>query len=223
MTDLKQYVDELFLHQHLTPEVEDLKEEILSNMTAKRDDLIAQGFEESAATEKAKESLSSIEELIDGSQLTYVGRYRGECLQSALLGCIIFWIFSMPMLFFRSYAVFCYMGFLLTVIFGAIYLVRGRVESSRVAFLSIEASERRKKVVWIVWGLFFIIYSGTMAILTFGSNVWFGRPLQITGPYQMANIAIRFYLPLLTIIIPITISNFTKLLVKNSRREYEDA
>lgn len=43
MIDLKQYVDALFRHQRLTPEVKDLKEEILSNMTAKMDDLIAQG------------------------------------------------------------------------------------------------------------------------------------------------------------------------------------
>ena len=44
MIDLQKYVDGLFRHQRLTPEVKDLKEEILSNMIAKRDDLIAQGL-----------------------------------------------------------------------------------------------------------------------------------------------------------------------------------
>ena len=38
MIDLQKYVDGLFRHQRLTPEVKDLKEEILSNMIAKRDD-----------------------------------------------------------------------------------------------------------------------------------------------------------------------------------------
>lgn len=70
MTDLQKYVDGLFRHQPLTPEVKDLKEEILSNMLAKQDDLIAQGWDAEAATEKAKESLSAVDSLIDGNQLT---------------------------------------------------------------------------------------------------------------------------------------------------------
>lgn len=34
MIEIKEYVDGLFRNQHLTPEVKDLKEEILSNMLA---------------------------------------------------------------------------------------------------------------------------------------------------------------------------------------------
>lgn len=222
MMDLKKYVDELFRHQRTTPEIKDLKEEILSNMIAKRDDLITQGFEEAEATEKAKESLSSIECLIDENQLIYINRYHTQCLQTALLNCIIFWILSLPLLFVHyTYAIFSYIGFLLTLIFGIVYLCSNKKQSNAVAFLSVAASEQRKKVVWIVWGLFFIVYTGTMAAITFGSNIWFGRPLNISGPYQMANIVIRFYLPLLTIIIPATISSFTKLLIKN-RKEHEN-
>ena len=51
MTDLETYVDGLFRHQRMTPEVRDLREEILSNMIAKREDLMAQGYDEAAATE----------------------------------------------------------------------------------------------------------------------------------------------------------------------------
>ena len=102
MIDLQKYVDELFRHQHLTPEVQDLKEEILSNMLAKQDDLIAQGFSAESAAKKAKESLSDIDYLIDGNQLTDVGKYHLECLQTLVLNCIIFWIFSLPLLFTSS-------------------------------------------------------------------------------------------------------------------------
>ena len=222
MTDLKKYVDELFRHQRTTPEIKDLKEEILSNMIAKRDDLISQGLEEAEATEKAKESLPSIECLIDGNQLTYINRYHAQCLQTALLNCIIFWILSLPLLFVRyTYAIFSYMGLLLTLTFGVAYLCSNKKQTDAVAFLSVAASEQRKKVAWMVWGLFFIVYAGTMAAITFGSNIWFGRPVNISGPYQMANIAIRFYLPLLTIIIPATISSFAKLLIQN-RKEHEN-
>ena len=74
---------------------------------------------------------------------------------------------------------------------------------------------------FIIWGAFFLVAVGTMAALTFGSDIWFGRPLNITGPYQLANIAVQFYLPLLTIIIPITISSFSRILLK-CRKGHED-
>ena len=109
MIDLQKYVDGLFRHQRLTPEVKDLKEEILSNMLAKRDDLIAQGLSAERATEKAKESLSAIDYLIDGNQLTDVSKYHLECMQTLLLNCIVFWIFSLPLLF-THYALFSYTG-----------------------------------------------------------------------------------------------------------------
>ena len=69
--------------------------------------------------------------------------------------------------------------------------------------------------------MFFLVYEAIMAASTFGSNIWFGRPLDISGPYQFANIAICFYAPLLTITIPITVGGFTKLLIKNEKR-YEN-
>lgn len=222
MTDLEKYVDELFRHQRLTSEVRDLKEEILTNMVAKRDDLIAQGFDKGAATEKAKESLSSIDSLVDGNQLTYIDRYRADCLQTIFLNCIIFWILSLPLLFAQyAFAIFSYMGLLLTLVFGVLYFGQSKKQSNAVTVVSIAASERRRKIVWIIWGLFFIVCAGAMAAVTFGSNVWFGRSLNISGPYQLASIAVRFYLPLLTIVIPITIGSFTKILLK-SRKEYED-
>lgn len=213
MNTIKEYVDGLFRHQHLTPEVTDLKEEIISNMLAKRDDLIAQGLDAESATEKAKESLSAIDYLIDGNQLTDIGKYHLECAQTLLLNSILFWIFSLPLLF-TCYAPFSYMGFMLVILFGCSYLWKKNKNANGFVFLSVAASKRRRKMAWIIWTLFFLVAAGTMAALTFGSDIWFGRPLNISGPYQMANTAVRFYLPLLTIIIPITFSNFTKILQK---------
>ena len=221
MTDLEKYVDELFRHQRLTPEVRDLKEEIPSNMVAKKNDLMAQGFDETAAAEKAKESLPSVEPLIDKSQLTDIGKYRTECLQTTFLNCIIFWILSLPLLFLR-YAAFSYLGFLLTGVFGVLYFRQSRNPSGGVAFLSVAASERRGKTVWLLWLLFFLICTGAAAAVTFASNLWFSRPLNISGPYQLADIASRFYLPLLTILVPITVSRFTKILLKNRKEREND-
>ena len=218
MIEIKEYVDGLFRHQHLTPEVKDLKEEILSNMLAKRDDLIAQGLDAESAAEKAKESLPAIDYLIDGNQLTDIGKYHLECAQTLLLNSILFWIFSLPLLF-TGYAIFSYIGFILVILFGCTYLRRKSKNTSSLVFLSVTVCKRRKKIAWIVWTLFFLVAAGTMASLTFGSDIWFSRPLNINGPYQMANIAVRFYLPLLTIMIPITFSNFLKILQKCGKEQ----
>lgn len=220
MTELKEYVDGLFRNQHLTPEVKDLKEEILSNMLAKREDLIAQGLDVESATEKAKKSMLTVDSLIDENQLTDIEMYHLECAQALFLNCIIFWIFSLPLLF-TCYALFSYIGLMIVIASGCVYISKKGKNVKHIAFLSIKVSEQRKRTTWIIWGLFFFVVIGIMIVLTFGSDLWFGRPLNINGPYQMANTAVRFYLPLLTIIIPITISNFSKILLKN-RKGHED-
>lgn len=214
MTELKEYVDELFRHQPVMPEIQDLREEILSNMAAKRDDLMAQGMEKGLATIKAKESLSSIDLLIEGNQLTDLGKYRFECSETALLHCIIYWILSLPLLY-TAHGIFCYAGLLSTVILGANYILRRVRLSGQAAFLSIKTKKRHQKIAWIIWGLFFAIYAMTMAGLSFGSDLWFGRPINIDGPYQIANLTAGIYIPVITVIVPITFGSFTKLLEKS--------
>lgn len=213
MRELQEYVDSLFRHQRLTPEVKDLKEEILSNMAAKRADLLAQGVEKAEATRTAMESLSSVEGLIDGNQLTDLDRYRTECLQTALRNGIFFWIGTMPLLF-TGYGLFCYLGMAVTAVLGIWYFIQMKCQSGSMAFVSREAGERRRRWVWILWGAFFLVAAGTMAALTFGGNLWFGVPPRLDGPYQLANLVSRFYLPLLTIFLPLTVGAFPKLLAK---------
>ena len=117
MTDLEKYVDGLFRHQKMTPELADLREEIISNMTAKRDDLIAQGLDPEQAAEKARGSLQDVDFLVDGNQLTDVGKYRLDCIQTVLLNCVIFWILSLPMLV-AGYGPVSYAGLALVLVSG---------------------------------------------------------------------------------------------------------
>ena len=69
------------------------------------------------------------------------------------------------------------------------FLEKGKREPAD-AYLSVTASKRRGKTAWMIWGVFFLVAAGTMAALTFGSDIWFGRPLNISGPYQLANLAV---------------------------------
>lgn len=217
MNELQNHVDMLFQNQRETMEVRDLKEEILSNMLAKRDDFLSQGIDEVTATQKAKESLISIDGLLEGSQLTHVSHYHMECLQTTLLNCTLFWIFTLPLLFTR-FSLFSFFGLLATIVFGITYVIKSKQQSDTIAFVSISAIGKFKKRVWIVWGLFFLVSICIMAAVTLASDIWFGRPLDISGPYQFANVAMRFYVPLLTIVIPITIGSFPKILIKNEKR-----
>lgn len=218
MNELKNYVDELFKFKPRTEEVNDLKEEILGNMIAKRDDLILQGYDEDIATKTAKESIDSVDSLIDGSSLIMIERCVADCLQAALLGSIVFWILSMPLMLV-GYKMFSSLGMIVSLIFGVLYIASNRSKDDTLAFVSIEGVRKKCRIVWWMWGLFFAVYVVMVAALTFGSNVWFSRPLRIDGPYQLANILSRFYAPLLTIIVPITTGQFPKIFVNHERRD----
>lgn len=65
MDELRDYVEKLFSDRKETSETADLKEEILSNMIAKKNDLVSQGMSEDEAIRKAKESLPSLEGLLE--------------------------------------------------------------------------------------------------------------------------------------------------------------
>lgn len=69
MDELKAHVDKLFERYRSTSETRELKEEILGNMAAKRDDLMAQGESEAVATQRAVESLTSLDGLVDNALL----------------------------------------------------------------------------------------------------------------------------------------------------------
>ena len=128
-----------------------MKEEMVSNLTAKRDDLMAQGMDAERAAEKAMENLPDVDFLMDGNQLTDVSKYRLECMQAVLLNCVIFWVFSFPLLF-TGYASVCYAGLTLVILSGCIYLAAKCKPADADAFLSVTASKRRRKMAWIISG-----------------------------------------------------------------------
>lgn len=77
---------------------------------------------------------------------------------------------------------------------------------------SLAAARRRSTITWWVWGIFYAVAALSMAAVTFGSNLWYGTPVTFEGPYQWASVISRFYVPLLTIFIPIAVGRFASLL-----------
>lgn len=63
---IKKYVDDLFLDIYETEQLQELKEEIRSNLTEKINDFIKNGHEETEAFNMAVSSLGNMDELVEG-------------------------------------------------------------------------------------------------------------------------------------------------------------
>lgn len=223
MEELQKYVDSLFKHQRKNAQTEELKEEILSNMLAKKNDLMSQGIDEKEAIKEAKDGLLSIDGLIDDNQLTNMAKYNLDCSYTLLLNSILFWIFTMPLLF-MGLDIFVVIGFLITLVSAGLYVYRlyCSTQKENYAFLSLLENQKRKKTAWIIWTVFFVVSVSATLFVLFGSNVWFDRPVHINVPYDFAKIIVMFYIPLLTIFIPLTISKCSNILVKCERRSSDE-
>lgn len=97
MEELKSYVELLFSRYRNSARILELKEEILSNLEAKVEDLTAQGMEKEEAVRQAKASITSVDGLIDGNCLVYYNRYKTEVTQVAVLYGVIAWILTLPL------------------------------------------------------------------------------------------------------------------------------
>ena len=182
-------------------------------------DLISQGIDEGTALSKAKESITSIESMVEGNRLIYIDKFKTECLQTSLIYLIIAWILTIPPIILNGFSLLNGLLFFAVMITTIIYFIKKATTSETIGFIDIAIYQRRKKLVWIIWSIFYVIYALFLSAIFFGSNIWFGRPVHINGPYAFYNIAIRYYTPLITILIPICISSFPKLIYKYETRD----
>lgn len=222
MNEVIKFIDMLFSHQRKNIKTDASKEKLLNQMTGNINDLLLQGKDEVEALKIAKKNVADVEWLNADNQLTDMQEYLAQCSYSTLLNCTLFWIFSLPLLFVK-YAPICFVGLVLTLIFGIFYILKSKKNKTTniLALVSISKSRQRKKTVWILWGISFSILIITKVAALFGSNLWFGRPIEITGPYSVINIALQIYVPMLTVFIPITVGGFTNILSKYEKR-YDD-
>lgn len=218
MDEVITYMDTLFSRQRKNRKLDALREKLLGQMTGDINDLILQGTDETDALRKAKENIAEEVRLAGEYQLTDLQDYFVQCSFSVLLNCTLFWIFSLPLLFVK-YAPICFAGLAFTLVSGVCYMFQNQKSKKRSisALVSIPESRRRKKIVWMLWGVFFAVAVMAKAAALFGSHLWFGRPVEITGPSSVINIALHIYVPLLTVFFPITVGNFTKILLTHDK------
>jgi hypothetical protein len=229
MERLQQHVEHLFhkYKKHGSKQIQELKQEVYSNLEAKFADLMANGMERSEAIRQATQSITSVDHLIDRNRLVYVNRYLLEYVQMALLYLLIAWIVVMPIQILHMGVLLHLVLLVLIALIGLAYLIlltlkrRGSGFWQKTATLDLQAAFTLRKIGWLVWGLFIIISVGFTTALQFGSNIWFGRPIEIAGPYQFAVVAIRYALPFFSILVPMLLVLSPKLITKHEVDDHE--
>lgn len=220
MSDLSKYVDQLFSDYKMSRQTEDLKAEILANLEAKKADLVSYGLNESEANQKAKDSMTSIDFLIDGNKRVYYNQMKMEFVQWSLIIIIAGWILTIPLLVFRIGHLTNLIMFLGVVTVGIYYLVfrKRQVQDKKLIdatrFMNIIQYKKRKRIVWILWFVFAVISLIATTALQFGSNLWFSSEIRIDGPYALAVLLMEYFVPMLTVIIPIITSIPLRLISK---------
>lgn len=219
MKDLEKYVDRLFENYKKTEETEDLREEILSNLEARIKDNMDSGLEYKKAYKEAIKNIQSIDMFIDDNKKIYINRFKKELAQIGVLYALIGWILTIPLrLIFKSTVNNIFMIALICT--GIIYLFmiykKDDEYLSQTSTIDMNDINTIKNYTWIVWGIFVLLIMIVNFGVRFASNIWFSRPIRIDGPYQFAMIAGGFFIPLLSIIIPLFINRACKLI-----NEYE--
>ncbi len=218
MNELRDYVNSLFIGHRKTAQTKDLKEEIYGNLEARKADLISLGTTEAEAIEQAKNSITSIEGLIDGNKEVYIYQFRRELLQWSLIYLISACIIMMPMLMVHIGTPFSTLGFLITIITGIVYIrfsAKGRKSHlNDRTYVNLTHYERIRKLFWAFWAAFVLVYTAAITAMYFGSNIWFSRKVSISGPNELAVIVIIYAVPFFTIIIPLIVNKIPGLIVK---------
>lgn len=210
MDVIKQYVDKLFKNYGNTKQIRELKAEIMSNMEAKRDDLLGKGMDEVSAIKLATSSIRTIDDLVEDKIRVDYLPYQIERTQITLIGLLIAWIFSIPGVFFRPLWVNSLLLFAAVGGIGMFYLtllMKAKQSQKRnIRSISMLRLVRVSKWAWVISLIFIGISTAVTTGIFFSSNIWFSRPVIIDGPYQLATVLSHYFAPLFVLIIPIILT-----------------
>lgn len=220
MNELNEYVNKLFSGTAKTRKTEDLKAEILGNLEAKRDDLLASGITEAVAIKQVEESITNVDFLIDGNKRVYINRMKLEFVQFCLIVVLVGWILTIPLLMFHIGLPANGILFFTVVGVGFYYLtlrqklMHNETAMTQMGIVNVLQAKKRRNIVWLLWGIFAVLSFLATTAMYFGSNIWFSRKISINGPYALAGVLIAYFIPLLTVILPLLFSGWVKLINK---------
>jgi uncharacterized membrane protein len=80
--------------------------------------------------------------------------------------------------------------------------------------MSVPHYAKVRRLFWLLWSAFTVICTIAITAVYFGSNIWFSRQINIDGPYALGVLLITYFLPFLTLVIPLIASIPIKLIAK---------
>lgn len=225
MSQAKAYVDRLFSKYKDTNEVNELKEEVLSNIEARIIDNLANGFSKEEAFNEAIKNIEGIELLIEGNKEVYINAWKKEVTQVAILYSLIAWIITIPIRINIRTSIINTILLFFTIFLFAIYNFKFKDKDIMLQCEILNEKKLRliKKYSWLIWGIFIFVITLANLGVRFASNIWFSREITFNGPYDFAMFLTTLIIPFVTVIIPLTISKADKLLIKYEVNNYEKA
>lgn len=217
MDPLRHHVEQLFRPYRGSSQAQELREEVLSNLEARVADLTAGGMAYDQAVRVAKSNLPSIDILLGGKRRIRANGFWLEWVQRVLLYLLVAWIVSMPLQIVGAGEVQSLALFSLSLLAGLIYaalLKKKQTAPEGVMKMDLRAAIVYRNTVWTLWTIYMIVSTLYTTALQFGSSIWFGRPVTISGPYQFAMIAIPYLLPVVSIVLPLAFHLMPKLIMK---------
>ena len=220
MDELRKYVDGLFARLPQTAENAEFREEVYANMSARREDVLAQGSTEQQALSAAKKALPSVEGVTGDAVLVSHSLFRTHSLMELWFYSAVLFILTLPTYFlghrFLSGAVLA-----VTIIAMVSYFISKQSSADTPVFLHFRRWTQIRRRTWQLWGLAFGIWVIFISAVSFGSNLWFSRPVHINGPYQLALLLMRYYLPALSIFIPLYMGRLPRILTELEKQGHD--
>ncbi|WP_203247259.1 permease prefix domain 1-containing protein [Sporosarcina beigongshangi] len=217
MNNVRKHMDKLFANYPKTNETLELKEEVIGNIEAEIEDLQSHGLSFEEAFRKSIGKMEKLDGLIDGVKSVRISKVLMEMMQWTLIYTLIAWIITIPLSVFYMFRRASWALFLIIIVIGLSYLINytiGKLLSRDYVQVNLYKISAVRKYVWIIWSLYIVATWGIVTAMLFGSNIWFGRPITIDGPYEFATSCVMYVSPIITIIVPLLMNKYQKIIMK---------
>ncbi|MEC6747856.1 permease prefix domain 1-containing protein [Marinilactibacillus sp. XAAS-LB27] len=224
MDKIEKHIEWLFKPYKKNKQIQELKEEVYSNLLARKEDLLLEGYSEEEAVKNTIAHIDSVDHLIEENKKVDINRFLASLLQSMTLYSVIIWILTLPLSLFPEHLLLSYFFMILSILLSIVYIVYLRKVNNgdiKIKYMNIKRTRELKNIAWKIWVVFIIISLLSVTGIYFASNLWFSRPISISGPYQFAEIALRYLTPFVTVIIPLTVNKARNLIEESEVEVYE--
>lgn len=225
MNDVRNHIDKLFSKYPKTNDTLELKEEVIGNLEAEIEDLQSNGFSFEDAFQTSIREMGKLDTLIDGIKSVQLNKVLVEMMQWTLIYTLLAWIMTIPLGMFYSARKTSWLLFIIVLIVGFLYLMvyfMQRIFRDKPVRVSLLKVMTVRKYIWFIWTLFIVVQWGMVTALYFGSNIWFWRPISINGPYEFGGILIAYATPAITVIVPLLVNKFKKVLEQQKEGIFDE-